>query len=35
VNYLRDIALDSIVGQGARGYYLALEEIARRFGGLA
>ena len=33
VNYLRDIALESIVGQGARGYHLALEVIARRFGG--
>ncbi len=33
VNYLHDIALASIVGQGARGYHLALESIARRFGG--
>jgi 3-dehydroquinate dehydratase-2 len=33
VNYLRDIALESIVGQGARGYHLALEAIARRYGG--
>src|SRR5918998_6172369 len=33
VNYLHDIALESIVGQGARGYHLALEAIARRFGG--
>ena len=33
VNYLRDIALESIVGQGARGYHLALESIAQRFGG--
>lgn len=32
-NYLSDIALESIVGQGARGYHLALETIARRFGG--
>jgi 3-dehydroquinate dehydratase-2 len=30
VNYLHDIALESIVGQGARGYHLALEAIARR-----
>jgi 3-dehydroquinate dehydratase-2 len=30
VNYLHDIALDSIVGQGARGYHLALDAIARR-----
>lgn len=33
VNYLHDIAAESIVGQGARGYHLALESIARRFGG--
>jgi 3-dehydroquinate dehydratase-2 len=33
VNFLHDIALESIVGQGARGYHLALETIARRFGG--
>ena len=33
VNFLADIALASIVGQGAKGYHLALEEIARRFGG--
>jgi 3-dehydroquinate dehydratase-2 len=33
VNYLHDIAFESIVGQGARGYHLALEAIARRFGG--
>ena len=33
VNYLHDIALESIVGQGARGYHLALESIARRYGG--
>ncbi len=32
VNFLADIALVSIVGQGARGYHLALEEIARRHG---
>jgi 3-dehydroquinate dehydratase-2 len=31
VNFLADIALESIVGQGARGYHLALESIARRF----
>jgi 3-dehydroquinate dehydratase-2 len=30
VNFLRDIALESIVGQGARGYHLALESISRR-----
>ena len=33
VNYLHDIAIESIVGQRARGYHLALESIARRFGG--
>ena len=32
-NYLHDIALERIVGQGARGYHIALESIARRFGG--
>ena len=33
VNFLADIAAESIVGQGPRGYRLALESIARRFGG--
>jgi 3-dehydroquinate dehydratase-2 len=33
VNLLHDVALESIVGQGARGYHLALDSIARRFGG--
>lgn len=32
VNFLHDIAIHTIVGHGARGYHLALEEIARRFG---
>lgn len=32
VNFLHDIALESIVGQGSRGYHLALDSIARRFG---
>ena len=32
VNFLHDVALESIVGQGARGYHLALESIARRSG---
>jgi len=32
VNFLADIALASIVGQGARDYDLALELIAERFG---
>ena len=30
VNFLRDVALSSIVGQGGDGYLLALEAIARR-----
>lgn len=34
-NFLHDIATGSIVGQGARGYHLALEAIAARFGGAA
>jgi 3-dehydroquinate dehydratase-2 len=33
VNFLSDVAIESIVGQGARGYHLALESIARRWGG--
>jgi 3-dehydroquinate dehydratase-2 len=32
VNFLADVALVSIVGQGARGYHLALERIAADFG---
>ena len=35
VNFLHDVAVESIVGQGARGYHLALDSIARRFGGMA
>jgi 3-dehydroquinate dehydratase-2 len=31
VNYLRDVAAESIVGLGKRGYFLALESIARQF----
>ena len=31
VNFLHDIASESIVGQGKRGYLLALEAIAARF----
>jgi 3-dehydroquinate dehydratase-2 len=31
VNFLRDVATESIVGQGKRGYLLALGAIARRF----
>jgi 3-dehydroquinate dehydratase-2 len=34
VNFLHDVALESIVGQGSRGYHLALESIARRYGGV-
>ena len=33
VNFLNDVALESIVGLGARGYHLALESIARRING--
>src|SRR6476661_11058339 len=33
VNFLSDVAQDSIVGQGKRGYLLALESIAERFRG--
>jgi 3-dehydroquinate dehydratase II len=33
VNFLHDVAVASIVGQGKRGYVLALEAIAERFGG--
>jgi 3-dehydroquinate dehydratase-2 len=32
VNFLHDIAVESIVGQGARGYHRALESIAQRVG---
>lgn len=32
VNYIADLAEASIVGQGKRGYHLALEAIAERFG---
>ena len=35
VNFLKDVAAESIVGQGARGYHLALESIARRWGGVS
>jgi 3-dehydroquinate dehydratase-2 len=31
VNFLHDVAVESIVGQGKRGYLLALEAAARRF----
>ena len=32
VNFLHDVAVASIVGQGKRGYLQALEAIATRFG---
>jgi 3-dehydroquinate dehydratase-2 len=32
VNFLHDVAVESFVGQGARGYHLALESIVRRVG---
>ena len=35
VNFLCDVAVESIVGQGARGYHLALDSIALRFRGVA
>ena len=31
VNFLHDVAVESVVGQGKRGYLLALEAIARHF----
>jgi 3-dehydroquinate dehydratase-2 len=33
VNFLHDIAAGTFAGQGPRGYHLALEAIAERFGG--
>jgi 3-dehydroquinate dehydratase-2 len=33
VNFLEDVAVETIAGQGARGYHLALEALARRYGG--
>ena len=33
VNFLHDVAVASIVGQGKRGYLLALDAIAERFRG--
>ena len=35
VNYLHDIAAESVVGLGATGYTVALEIVARRNGGLS
>ncbi|HXI45597.1 MAG TPA: type II 3-dehydroquinate dehydratase [Candidatus Acidoferrales bacterium] len=31
INFLADIAIESIVGQGPQGYRLALEVLAKRF----
>ena len=33
VNFLHDVATGSVAGLGSRGYHVALEEIAARFGG--
>ena len=33
VNFLHDLAMESIVGKGSRGYTLAIEAIAQRYGG--
>jgi 3-dehydroquinate dehydratase-2 len=35
VNYISDVAIESIVGQGSRGYHLALESIAKRLAATA
>ena len=35
VNYLHDVAVESIVGHGKGGYLLALDAIAARFGSAA
>ena len=35
VNFLSDIALESIVGHGAEGYMMALQSLATRFGASA
>jgi 3-dehydroquinate dehydratase II len=32
VNFLHDIALETVAGQGSHGYHVALESIAIRFG---
>jgi 3-dehydroquinate dehydratase-2 len=33
VNFLHDVAVESIVGQGKRGYLLALDAVSRWFAG--
>ncbi|MBI2782230.1 MAG: 3-dehydroquinate dehydratase [Chloroflexi bacterium] len=35
VNFLHDIAIESIVGHGADGYMMALQSLATRFGASA
>lgn len=35
VNFLRDIAIELIVGHGAEGYMMALQSLATRFGASA
>jgi 3-dehydroquinate dehydratase II len=35
VNFIRDVAAGSVVGQGKRGYLIALEAVAARFEGPA
>ena len=32
VNFLHDIALETVAGLGSRGYHVALESLATRFG---
>jgi 3-dehydroquinate dehydratase II len=33
VNFVRDVAAGSVVGQGKRGYLVALDQVAARFAG--
>ncbi|HEX5829314.1 MAG TPA: type II 3-dehydroquinate dehydratase [Candidatus Limnocylindrales bacterium] len=33
VNLIHDVATGSVAGMGSRGYHVALEQIAERFGG--
>jgi len=33
VNFIHDVATETFAGLGAKGYHLALESIAKRFGG--
>ena len=32
VNFLHDLAIETVTGQGSRGYHVALEALAARFG---